>query len=87
MNKKQREVKKIGCVVAGLGFWVLFVGASVFGMLEYWYRFGFFLTGCIIMAIIFIGIFIELGVDMRLNQLEKFIDELKDKKPKDEQKQ
>ena len=86
MNKKQRKVKEIGCVVAGLATLVLFVGARVCGMFEDWYLFGFFLAGCIMMWVLFVGIFIQLGVDMRFNQLEKLI-ESKDKKPETEQKQ
>lgn len=84
MNKKQRKAKKLGCVVTGLATLVQFYAAIVCSMWEDWYGFGLFLAGCIITHVFFVGIFISLGVDMRFNQLEKHIDELKDKKPKDE---
>ena len=87
MNVKQRNAKKVGCVVAGLGALVQLVAAIVWGMRQEWFRFGLFLSGCIIMVVFFTGICIQLSIDIRFNQLEECIEKLKANRPKDEQKQ
>ena len=87
MNIKQRKAKKIGCVVAGLGALIQSFAAIIYGIREEWFRFGLSLAGCIIAAVFFTGIIVQLGIDIRFHHLEKLINELRDKKPKDKQKQ
>ena len=87
MNIKQRKAKKIGCVVVGLGALIQSFAAIIYGIREEWFRLGLSLAGCIIMAVFFTGIIVQLSIDIRFHHLEKLINELRDKKPKDEQKQ
>ncbi|MHC4462707.1 MAG: hypothetical protein ACYS6W_15545 [Planctomycetota bacterium] len=87
MNIKQRKAKKFGCVVVGLGALFQSYAAIIYGIREEWFRFGLLLSGCIIAAVFFTGIIVQLGIDIRFNHLEKLINELRDKKPKNEQKE
>ncbi|MHC4462890.1 MAG: hypothetical protein ACYS30_15895 [Planctomycetota bacterium] len=87
MNIKQRKAKKFGCVVAGLGALIQSYAAIIFGIREEWFRFGLFLSGCIIAVVFFTGIIVQLGIDIRFNHLEQLINELREKKPKNEQEQ
>jgi hypothetical protein len=86
MNKKQRKAKKIGAILLVLLALFNFVTAVIYGTREQWVEFGCSLGACIIITVFFTGIIIQLGADMRFNQLERLI-ESKGDKPKDEQKQ
>ena len=86
MNIKQRKAKKIGCVVVGLAALIQLFAAILCGTRAEWFRFGLYLTGCVIAVVYFTGIILQLGIDIRFNHLEKLINELKDKKAKAEQK-
>ncbi len=85
MNRKQRKAKKMGVVVIAFVALTCLFASFVFGIQEKWFRFGVFLAGCIITAVFFMGVVLQLGIDERFNRLEKLIDELKDEKPKREQ--
>lgn len=74
MNRRQRKAKKIGVVAVGLGGLTCFFASCISGAQEQWFKFGLYLAGCVVMAVFFTGIVLQLDIDARFNQLEKLIE-------------
>jgi hypothetical protein len=88
MNKKQRIVGFVGgCMTLSLMI-ITFVAAFIYSDFENWKMMGAMFTVCIINAVFLITAFLHYELlAARFDKIEKLINELNNKKPKDEQNQ
>ena len=88
MNKKQRLVVYFGGWMTLSLMIITLVAAIIYGHFENWKMMGAMFALCIINAVFLITAFLHYELlAARFDKLEKLINELNNKKPKDEQKQ